>query len=359
MKKIYSFLFMLFLMIFTAIPAFAYEEMNVDIKDVQNTTVQLVYKKQDISQNTLDSLNNQFKVKVDGNLVYIEFNVSNVVFDKDFNDRLNDLSAQFNKHDPQLAGELEKINLVLDTSFFGYSFGGRTTLVAEADYIPNPINIKMDGKFSINNGEYVSEATLAQKDFPLTMEYGTTTIDSIDITLEIFNDYKKSEVKYDIYSETGALKDMSVDELTAYGFNVVSMSGNNLVLEMSYTDLGGLNNLFNMDMVNILNVIGKIDVSTHKSLMKGMTVEGDFIDSENVENITLTVVLPEEATDTINNVESKSFKYDISRPVKFNIEYNKLNWSVMAVILIVPTCMIFVVAILLMMNKRGAHIRQK
>ena len=359
MKKIYSFLFMLFLMIFTAMPAFAYEEMNVNIKDVQTTTVQLVYNKQDISQNTLDGLNSQFRVNVNGNLVYIEFDVSNVVLDKEFNDRINDLSAQFAKNDPELARELERINLVLDTSFYGYSFGGRTTVIAEADYIPNPINIKMDGKFSVNGGEYVSEATLAQKDFPLSLEYGTTTIDSIDITLEVFDDYKKSEAKYDIYSDTGALKDMSADELTAYGFDVVSMSGNNLVLTMSYTDLGGLNNLFNMDMVNILNVIGKVDVKTHKSLMKGMTISGDFIDSENVENITLTVVLPEEATDTINNVEAKSFKYDISKPVKFNIEYNKLNLAVMAVILIVPTCMVFVILILLMMNKRGAHIRQK
>ena len=67
----------------------------------------------------------------------------------------------------------------------------------------------------------------------------------------------------------------------------------------------------------------------------------------------------ENSKDSISGHEGKNFKYNITGNAEFNIEFSKVNTTTLLIVILVPACIIFVIATLLMLGKRSAHIRIK
>lgn len=359
MKKLFS-LLTICLMLFTlSLPVYAYEEVNVNIKDVQTTEIDIIFKKGDLSKNFLSSLAEEIKILESDNNILLRMTISNARAQEDFKEDFEKLIKSLEQHHPKIADELKSKNITLESSFYGYPFGGRTSIYLNGENFEKNINISMDGTFSYNNGEYVSEAQITPADIPLSLEYGTNTIDSLEIRIEPQKNYKTVNVTYAIKTSSGRMKDMSAAAYAQDGFNVVSQTSDNLVIEESYSDLGGFNNLFNLNLGRYFNVIGNLQIDSQKSLTKSMTVTGNFVESETIDNVIIKITMPEEATDSVSMHTGDTFTYDITGNAEMNIEFSKINTSTLLILTIVPICIIFVVASLMMLNKRGSHIRIK
>ena len=359
MKKIFSLLTICLLLFTLSLPVYAYEGVNVNIKDVQTTEIDIIFKKGDLSKNFLNNLPSEIKAYESDNNILLRMIVSNVDFERDFNNRFESLINSLENYHTDIANELKSKNINITSSFYGYPFGGRTSLYIDATNIEKDINIVMDGTFSINGGEYVSNQALTSSDMPATIEFGANTADSLEIKIEPQSNYKTVNVTYSIHTSTGRMKDMPADSYTSNGFNVVSQSTDNIVIEESYSDLEAFNNLFNLNLGRYFNVIGNFQINAQKSLTKTMTVSGMFVGSEAIDNVTLKIIMPEEATDSVSMHTGDTFTYDVAGNAEMNIEFSKINTSTLIILTIVPICIIFVVASLIMLNKRGSHIRIK
>jgi len=359
MKKLFS-LLTICLMLFTlSLPVYAYEEVNVNIKNVQTTEIDIIFKKGDLSKNFLNSLSDEIKIMESDDNILLRITVSNANIQEEFKEDFDVLIQALEQYHPEIANELKSKNINLESSFYGYPFGGRTSIYLTGENFDKNINIFMDGTFSYNNSEYVSEAQITPSDIPLSLEYGTTTADSLEIRIEPQNNYKTVHVTYAIKTSSGRMKDMSAEAYAKEGFNVVSQSSDNIVIEESYSDLGGFNNLFNLNLGRYFNVIGNLQIDSQKSLTKSMTVTGKFVESESIDNVILKIIMPEEATDSVSMYTGDIFTYDVTGNAEINIEFSKINTSTLLILTIVPICIIFVVASLIMLNKRGGHIRIK
>ena len=62
MKKIIFFITTFLLLIITSIPIMAYDEVNVNIKDVQTTEIDFVYNQRDIASEALDNIPKSIEV---------------------------------------------------------------------------------------------------------------------------------------------------------------------------------------------------------------------------------------------------------------------------------------------------------
>ena len=69
MKKIIFFITTFLLLIITSIPIMAYDEVNVNIKDVQTTEIDFVYNQRDISSEALDNIPKSIEVVKEKNVV--------------------------------------------------------------------------------------------------------------------------------------------------------------------------------------------------------------------------------------------------------------------------------------------------
>lgn len=358
MRKIFSILVICFMFLTLSIPGFAYEETNVRVKDVQTTEIDFVFKKGELKSDLLKNLPSDIKAYESDNNIALRLVVSNVDFQTTFKSEYKKLINAFEKYQPDIAKDFNEKNIEITSAFYGYPFGGRTLITLDGD-IDNNINVIVNGKYALNDGEYISEGTITPGDMPATIEFGTNTIDSLEIEVTPQSNYKTINVKYTIYSESGKLKSMSESDYIKEGFTVLNLSENQLVIEETYYDLDAFNNLFTLNLGRYFNIIGTINVNSSKSLMKNMTVEGMFVDSETIDNVLLTVQMPEKSEDSISGYSGEKFTYDISGAAKMNIGFKTVNMSTLVILIIVPVCIIFVIASLLMLNKRSAHIKIK
>ena len=357
MKKIMFFVTTFLLLIITSIPIMAYDEVNVNIKDVQTTEIDFVYNQRDISSEALDNIPKSIEVVKEKNKIYLRQTVSNVDLEKTLKTAIDNMEKFCSEYIPEDARKLKNADLVINAAFSGYPFGGRTGVNISAGKISSDINVKMNGTFSVNNGDYVSEQRLTSADFPLYIEFGTNTIDSLEISIEPQSNYKTVYVKYTIDGSKEVYSDMSKDRLEAEGFTVLNQSKNNLVLEYTYNDIEAFNSLFNLDLVKIFNIIGTFNISASKSIVNNLEVTGKLSNSEVIKNVLIKVVMPKSATDSTSGYEGTVFTYDGTSPATIDIVSKNANTSTILIITIVPLCIAFVIAALLMLNKRGKHIR--
>ena len=320
----------------------AYDEVNVNIKDVQTTEIDFVYNQRDISSEALDNIPKSIEVVKEKNKIYLRQTVSNVDLEKTLKTAIDNMEKFCSEYIPEDARKLKNADLVINAAFSGYPFGGRTGVNISAGKISSDINVKMNGTFSVNNGDYVSEQRLTSADFPLYIEFGTNTIDSLEISIEPQSNYKTVYVKYTIDGSKEVYSDMSKDRLEAEGFTVLNQSKNNLVLEYTYNDIEAFNSLFNLDLVKIVN---NLEVTVKLS------------NSEVIKNVLIKVVMHKSATDSTSGYEGTVFTYDGTSPATIDIVSKNANTSTILIITIVPLCIAFVIAALLMLNKRGKHIR--
>lgn len=360
MKKLCS-VFLFILLIFTTnLNAFAYEEVNVTVENVQGTHIDFVFDKGDLTGSVLSELSQaEINVLESGDNLILRLTVRNAVFAEDFNVKYEKMLQVLEKHYPSMAKELKAKNISIESSFFGYPFGGRTSLFVNGENLEKDINIKINGKYSLNNGNYVSEGIISPSNIPASIEFGVNSIDSLEIKVIPQSNYKSIDVQYTINSSQDGFNEMSPELLAAEGFTVLSKTNELLVIQETYDDLEAFNHLFTLKLGQIFNVIGQVEITASQSLSKTMDAKAMFIESESIDNVTLEIEMLENSKDSVSGHEGKNFKYNITVPTEFNIEFSKVNTTTLLIVILVPVCIIFVVATLLMLGKRSAHIRIK
>lgn len=360
MKKIACLFSTALLLIMTAIPSMAYEYVNVEAVDVQTTYIDFVFDGDKLNSALEKSLETPISTFEDakGNDI-LRIKVSNVSFADNFNDAMEELIYAAEENQPEIAEIFKNKNIEIESSFFGFPFGGRTTLNINTPNPENDINVKIDGSYSLNNGDYNKSGVITAGDYPAYVEYGTNTANSLKITIEPEDNYKSVYVTFDITSNSGEMLSMDDSAYELQKYTVLYKNSNDISLGYTYNDIGEFNNLFNLDLVRIFGVVGNMEMKSGKSLMNNMTITGKFAESESIDEVTLTVKMPETATDEISGYTGDSFTYDITGKAEMNISFTKLNTSTMIILIIVPVCIFFVLASLLMLNKRGSHIRIK
>ena len=80
MKKIFSLLTICLLLFTLSLPVYAYEGVNVNIKDVQTTEIDIIFKKGDLSKNFLNNLPSEIKAYESDNNILLRMIVSYVDF---------------------------------------------------------------------------------------------------------------------------------------------------------------------------------------------------------------------------------------------------------------------------------------
>ena len=360
MKKIACLFSTALLLIMTAIPSMAYEYVNVEAVDVQTTYIDFVFNGDELNSALEKSLNSPISTFEDesGNDV-LRIKVSNVDFAGTFNNAMESVISAAEKNQPEIAKIFKDKNIEIESSFYGFPFGGRTSLNINASNPEKDIIVKIDGSYSLNYNDYVKEGVITASDYPAYVEYGTNTANTLNITIQPENNYKSVYVIFDITSNSGEMLSMDDSAYALQKYTVLYKNSNNISLAYTYNDIGEFNNLFNLDMVRIFGVVGNLEMTSSKSLINKMNITGKFAESESIDDVKLTIKMPETATDEVSGYTGDSFTYDVTGRAEMNISFSKINTSTMIILIIVPVCIFFVVAALLMLNKRGSHIRIK
>lgn len=357
MKKITSILTVVLLLALLAVPISAYDEMNVNIQDVQTTEIELVYKNKSVPNKIFNELSEKYSVTQDDSNTYVRFVVANMNIAEDLKNNFNNILKVF--HDNKASEDINLNNIEFESSFNGATFGGRTEIVVDGEVPDAPINVHIKGSVSVNQDDYESDKVITPDMFPLYLEYGTSTIDELSITIEPESNYKTIDVTYVIRKSNGPYKQMTEDEYKAMGYEVLGYNNGSITLMYSYSDLMEFNNMFNYNLVRLFNIVGNLQIDSGKSLTKSMTVTGGVSKSESIDNVTLSIVMPEKSKDSVSGAVGQTFKYDMTRPFTTDISFTAANMSTVIIILVVALGIGMVVVCFITLNKRGAHIRIK
>lgn len=346
---------MLFAML--SISASAYESVEIDIIDVQTTNVNFVYNKRDFSNAELAEIDESYNVFEKDGKILVGFTANNANLQVITSNILPSFISVLEQYKPDDANRLKNLELNIESKFNGFPYGGRTTANISANNVEKPITIKSTGTFSIDNSSYVSEMELDGSNFPMHIEYGSNTIDELSISIKPQSNNKDVEVQYFIRSNKGVFLDMSTEALNNMGLDVIEQSPNNLVLVAMYDDLFAFNALFNKDLVDYFNIIGKINIDGDLSVTKSMKVDVDMRYSETLTNATIKIEMPNNAKDSESGQTGKIFTYDMTKPIQTSIEYKAANVGTIAIVIIVPICCAFVIGAFVMLNKRSRHMQ--
>lgn len=311
------------------------KEVNVDIIDLETTKLSFELDSNTFSEDSIEELRrNKFDVVENYEEIIISTDINNISFGKNINEKYASFLKIMSEYDVEIYNELKSKKISFESSFGGFPFGAVSMVTMKNSNIPSGIkvNVNAQGIASFNDGEFLERQTIDSQSFKdkNTFIYNLTAANSVVISIKPNKDYRKIEAIYEINSDKEVFKTITEQDLYEEGFFIVSQSDKNLIISKTFQNSDEFNIAFNLDLINIFSIVGKIDIELKNDVFEKININGTMLASDLIKNVTLKVILPKEGIDKVSGIEAKSFQWDVEN--KINMEINSSNINIFKVV---------------------------
>lgn len=362
MKRIYLLICIMFLFLFTT--GCSMNEVNVNIRNVQESEIYFSVPSDTFSIETINALkSNSYTITQENNKLKISTIVSNVRLADNVNEQFIGFLEIIKTYDTEIYNQIKDYNFMIESSFSGYSFGGIESVNLSSSNIDKDFKINITGQdmIALNNGNVESKISLSSDDLQQSafISYNMSSINDLKIKIIPKKDYKTIDATFEMQSSAPILDDMPTEQLVERGFIVDNQNESLLIITKNYENTETFNYLFNLDLINVFGLVGKVDIDYNLGLVKEVNVDAIFQKSELIDNVNLEVIIPKKGTETISNVSGTEFSWDIDKNFEARIESVNINYSSIIISLIIIVGITFVCMGMIIMKKRSSHILYK